>query len=71
MECINHSKLEYYGVNPGAVRYGNFINYYKFHPVEERLKLLPQNVWDSGSKHICLDIGCNSGVCLKILRSNV
>ena len=28
---------------PGAARHGNFINYYEFHPPEERLKLLPED----------------------------
>ena len=28
---------------PGAARHGNFINYYEFHPPEERLRLLPDN----------------------------
>lgn len=46
-----------------SARYGNFMNYYEFHPTEFRIKLIPDNVWDfSGNDIICLDIGCNSGV---------
>ena len=51
---------------PGAARHGNFINYYEFHPPEERLRLLPD---DFGSRispepgpTLVLDIGCNAGV---------
>ena len=51
---------------PGAARHGNFINYYEFHPPEERLKLLPK---DFGSRvapeegaALVLDVGCNAGV---------
>ena len=51
---------------PGAARHGNFINYYEFHPPEERLKLLPE---DFGSRvapedgaALVLDVGCNAGV---------
>ena len=51
---------------PGAARHGNFINYYEFHPPEERLKLLPG---DFGSRvapeegaALVLDVGCNAGV---------
>merc|ERR1711971_1168784 len=29
---------------PGAARHGNFINYYEFHPPEERLRLLPDDM---------------------------
>ena len=52
--------------NPGAARHGNFINYYEFHPPEERLRLLPGNF---GSRLVpekgpilVLDVGCNAGV---------
>ena len=52
--------------DPGAARHGNFINYYEFHPPEERLRLLPENF---GSRLVpekgpilVLDVGCNAGV---------
>jgi hypothetical protein len=49
---------------PGAARHGNFINYYSFNPAEERIKGLPQFLWDSSGEEdlVCLDVGCNSGV---------
>lgn len=58
-------------IEPGAVKHGNFINYYDFNPASERLKLLPSeaNAWQSFEGHaycesepyLVLDIGCNSG----------
>ena len=51
--------------DPGASRHGNFINYYKFHPADERLQQLPRGIWKSSfqdQKYIALDIGCNAGV---------
>jgi hypothetical protein len=30
--------------DPGAARFGNFINYYQFNPPENRLKFLPANL---------------------------
>lgn len=55
--------LQFNGDDPGAVRLGNFINYYDFHPPEERLKLLPNDVWlfRENQQYTCLDIGCNTG----------
>lgn len=57
--------FEYYEKDPGAVQHGNFINYYCFNKVEERLKLLPKGVWKTGTpegeSYIVLDVGCNSG----------
>ncbi|XP_063994505.1 probable RNA methyltransferase CG11342 [Diachasmimorpha longicaudata] len=49
---------------PGASRHGNFINYYKFHPADERVRQLPQGVWqlrNSDRKYSALDVGCNAG----------
>lgn len=58
-------------VEPGAVKHGNFINYYDFNPAAERLKLLPADAatWTSADDaadceseaYLVLDIGCNSG----------
>lgn len=60
--------------NPGAVQFGNFINYYQFNSAEERLKLLPNNneLWNikennSQESYILLDIGCNSGVITQLI----
>lgn len=57
--------LNFINNNPGAVRYGNFINYYQFHPPENRISLLPKDIWNTHSiqKKSCtlLDVGCNAG----------
>ncbi|KAG8231211.1 hypothetical protein J437_LFUL010908 [Ladona fulva] len=61
---IKMTPISFIGNNPGAVKYGNFINYYQFHPVKDRLKGFPSNIWcTSGRANFsCLDVGCNSGV---------
>lgn len=56
-------------IEPGAVRHGNFINYYDFNSASERLNLLPTETeyWsvyqtsDENSPYLVLDIGCNAG----------
>lgn len=56
-------------VDPGAVRHGNFINYYDFNSAEERLELLPTDdkIWNQHlddpleTHFIVLDVGCNAG----------
>lgn len=55
-------------VEPGAVRYGNFINYYDFNSAPERVNLLPleDDLWKSSSDEsaelfLVLDVGCNAG----------
>ncbi|XP_012276256.1 probable RNA methyltransferase CG11342 isoform X2 [Orussus abietinus] len=50
--------------DPGASRHGNFMNYYQFHPAEERVRQLPGGVWRSSCsnrKYVGLDVGCNAG----------
>jgi len=51
--------------DPGAARYGNFINYYSFNPPENRMKNIPENFLSQlnfhGSELAVLDIGCNAG----------
>uniref|UniRef100_A0A1A9ZIQ6 RNA methyltransferase n=1 Tax=Glossina pallidipes TaxID=7398 RepID=A0A1A9ZIQ6_GLOPL len=59
--------------NPGAVQFGNFINYYQFNSAEQRLDLLSKEHWvlEKGSEHspyLVLDVGCNSGVFTQLLR---
>ena len=55
--------------DPGAARFGNFINYYSFNPPENRLKFLPESLisllaveTNSASPVSILDVGCNAGV---------
>ncbi|XP_031624025.1 probable RNA methyltransferase CG11342 [Contarinia nasturtii] len=55
-------------VEPGAVRYGNFINYYDFNSAPERRDLLPltEELWTTSSDEtqdpfLVLDVGCNAG----------
>ena len=56
--------------DPGAARFGNFINYYSFNPPENRLKFIPDSLISllsseetSQRSPVCvLDIGCNAGV---------
>lgn len=60
---LNIEDLSFSGNNPGAARFGNFINYYSFHTSKERIKNLHPKMFppaDSEQIH-CLDIGCNSG----------
>ncbi|XP_050310168.1 probable RNA methyltransferase CG11342 [Anthonomus grandis grandis] len=49
--------------NPGAVQFGNFINYYQFHPPEKRISMLPKDIWNFQNCDglYALDVGCNSG----------
>lgn len=57
------NSLDYLGSDPGAVKFGNFINYYTFHNVEKRTANLNPNMFPSvgGNEILCLDIGCNTG----------
>lgn len=65
------SELDFYGDNPGAVQYGNFINYYQFNAPENRLKLLPVTaIWNGNKEFYGLDIGCNAGVNKTLSLSN-
>lgn len=60
--------------DPGASRHGNFMNYYQFHPAEERVRQLPRGVWRSAHpdrKYVGLDVGCNAGVRLKQLSDKI
>jgi len=61
-ECEKSDKK----TDPGAIRHGNFMNYYQFHPAEERVRQLPRGVWQRvahpARKYAGLDVGCNAGV---------
>lgn len=55
--------LSFKAEDPGAVRHGNFINYYSFHSPDIRINNLDSRMFPSvdSDVYICLDIGCNSG----------
>lgn len=59
--------MDFFASDPGAVQHGNFINYYSFNKVEERLSLLPRGIWKANTEssesqdYLVLDVGCNSG----------
>eukprot|EP00095_Tigriopus_kingsejongensis_P006718 maker-scaffold25_size650667-snap-gene-5.37 protein:Tk06718 transcript:maker-scaffold25_size650667-snap-gene-5.37-mRNA-1 annotation:"unknown" len=51
---------------PGAARWGNFPNYYRFHDVTSRISLLPPDLLSRlglppDSRRPALDVGCNTG----------
>ncbi|XP_017138514.1 probable RNA methyltransferase CG11342 [Drosophila miranda] len=61
--------------DPGAVQYGNFMNYYQFNSASERVKLLPdKDIWlpavleDEKRPYLVLDVGCNCGVFTQMLH---
>ncbi|CAG9858773.1 unnamed protein product [Phyllotreta striolata] len=66
--CNDPNRLQFKGGNPGAVQFGNFINYYQFHSPDDRIKLLPENIWNIESTCIALDVGCNAGNLTVALR---
>jgi SAM-dependent methyltransferase len=60
--------MDFRANDPGSSQFGNFINYYNFHPPENRINLFPDINWDdirtSEGNHqpfLVLDVGCNSG----------
>ncbi|GFY68867.1 pre-miRNA 5'-monophosphate methyltransferase [Trichonephila inaurata madagascariensis] len=59
----NHVKEHVEPFEPGAARFGNFINYYTFNSVSKRLQAIPPDLLlqFKNSPIVCLDIGCNSG----------
>ena len=61
-QCISESTV----FEPGAARFGNFINYYSFNSVSKRLNVIPSDLLVqlklSDQPIVCLDIGCNTGV---------
>lgn len=61
---------------PGAAQFGNFINYYEFNPPRNRLALFEGKFCDFfplNQPLVCLDVGCNTGVCFSqfILNNTV
>lgn len=72
--------MDFRNKDPGAVQYGNFINYYQFNSAEDRLKLIEdaQSYWlqstndhSHGEPYLVLDVGCNSGVFTELLQSHL
>lgn len=62
--------LSFVGNDPGAAKYGNFINYYSFHSPNERIRNLSAKMFPSMENEeniLCLDIGCNTGELTKEL----
>lgn len=56
-------------LEPGAAPFGNFPHYSRFHPPEQRLRLLPSDLLrrlfpqsPETRPILGLDVGCNSGV---------
>lgn len=63
-DAVNNTRISA-KTDPGASRHGNFINYYQFHPADERVRQLPHGIWRVAHldrKYVGLDIGCNAGV---------
>lgn len=63
-DCVkNTNDLIFYGSDPGAVKHGNFINYYSFHDVKERINNLHPQMFPTpvNNEIVCLDVGCNTG----------
>lgn len=61
---LEDSSLLFYGKDPGAAKFGNFINYYSFHSVGERLQNLHHDMFPilkDTSPVLIMDIGCNTG----------
>lgn len=68
LNVLSKSKVMENFVEPGAVRHGNFINYYDFNSAPDRLNLLPidANYWSTAADqpsepYLVLDVGCNAG----------
>lgn len=63
-------ELNFIGNDPGAVKYGNFINYYSFHSATQRISNLQPQMFPASPNEpvLCLDIGCNTGELTKELR---
>lgn len=66
-EAVSEGKKQV--LEPGAAPFGNFPHYSRFHPPEQRLRLLPpellRRLFPQGPQTkpiLGLDVGCNSGV---------
>lgn len=60
---IKKPELKFLCKDPGAVKHGNFINYYSFNSVQSRLEHLHHQMFPmpDTEKILVLDVGCNSG----------
>lgn len=57
-------ELTHLGSDPGAVKFGNFMNYYSFHSPGHRTNNLEKLMFPApidNQPFLCLDIGCNTG----------
>ncbi|CAK1603110.1 unnamed protein product [Parnassius mnemosyne] len=62
--AIVTEELSYCGQDPGAAKFGNFINYYSFHEANQRIQNLHTSMFPKltvSEDIVCLDIGCNTG----------
>lgn len=69
---MKDKELSFIGGDPGATKYGNFINYYSFHSTKERTDCLHPDMFVppvTTQPILCLDIGCNTGLLSKELYS--
>ncbi|KAJ8729410.1 hypothetical protein PYW08_000991 [Mythimna loreyi] len=66
---VDSNDLKFLGSDPGAVKFGNFINYYSFHDVSERIQNLHPQMFPAAKDNqlVCLDVGCNTGELSKAL----
>lgn len=69
-ETVDENEAKY---DSGASKFGNFINYYQFNPPDNRLSLLPSNIWKvhRDKDLICFDIGCNVGDLTRALHNHI
>ncbi|XP_063838689.1 probable RNA methyltransferase CG11342 [Ostrinia nubilalis] len=68
------NELQFLGSDPGAVKHGNFINYYSFHSPAQRITNLHDNMFPATTTKepiLCLDIGCNTGELTKELQAYI
>lgn len=60
---LESSDLEFLKNDPGAVKHGNFINYYGFNSVQSRIDHLDYKMFPKPNTDtiLVLDVGCNTG----------
>lgn len=60
---LDPSELKFLKDDPGAVKHGNFINYYIFNSVQGRIDILDYKMFPKPDTNtiVVLDVGCNTG----------